>query len=335
MTDKEILEWLFEHRTSLKGYGKTWIASTLGISYSRLSKILKLVYSKLGSRESLLTYKGSFKDFLGAISEDLVDDTLYESNLPKILIFDIETAPMLAYVWGRWNQDIQLGQEVNEWFMLCWSAKWLFSSETHSDVLTPSEAKANDDKRITKSLYDLINKADIVVAYNGLKFDIPRMETLFLKHGLLPPAPYKVVDPMYTVKKRFSLSSNKLDSLAMFFGIDVKLHTTFDLWKGCMQGDKASLEYMREYNEKDVSILEEVYLHLLPWLKGHPNISNMTSMDVCPFCGKPHPEEMDAYYYTGVNAYKTYRCPSCGGVFRGRKSIKTEHKTNYVSTMSR
>ena len=29
-------------------------------------------------------------------------------RVPKILLFDLETAPMRAYVWSRWKQDITL-----------------------------------------------------------------------------------------------------------------------------------------------------------------------------------------------------------------------------------
>src|SRR3990167_3818406 len=42
---------------------------------------------------------------------------------PKILLFDIETTPNLAYVWGKYEQDVI--QYKSEWYMLSWSAKWL------------------------------------------------------------------------------------------------------------------------------------------------------------------------------------------------------------------
>ena len=48
------------------------------------------------------------------------------NKFPKILLFDVETAPMRAYVWGRWKQNISLNETISEWYMLCWSAKWLY-----------------------------------------------------------------------------------------------------------------------------------------------------------------------------------------------------------------
>lgn len=250
-------------------------------------------------------------------------DRVQKSYIPKILLFDIETAPMLAYVWKRWKENISLDQTVSEWFMICWSAKWLYSSEIMGDVLTSEEALAQDDTRIVKSLWELFNEADIVIAFNGLAFDVPKANTRFLAAGLNPPAPYHIVDPMKTLKKKFGFSSNKLDNLAMFFGIDTKLHTDFDLWKRCMQGDPEALSYMMEYNLKDTDILEEVFIKMLPWISNMPNISNIVEKDVCPFCGCEEPGiELDKLYYTGVNSYKLYRCPECGAIHRSRLPVK-------------
>ena len=70
--------------------------------------------------------------------------------LPKILILDIETAPMRVYVWRRWKQNVYPDQVISDWFMLTWSAKWLYSEEIISDRLTSQEAINENDKRITE-----------------------------------------------------------------------------------------------------------------------------------------------------------------------------------------
>ena len=53
---------------------------------------------------------------------------------PKILLLDIETSPNVAYVWGKWEQNVI--DYVKEWNIICFSAKWL------------------DGKHITKSSAD-------------------------------------------------------------------------------------------------------------------------------------------------------------------------------------
>ena len=86
-------------------------------------------------------------------------------KLPKILIFDIESSPSKVYSFGRFNVNIYLDQVIQDPIMLTWSAKWLFSDTVMSDRLTPEEVLKVDDYRIVKSLWSLLNEADIVVAH--------------------------------------------------------------------------------------------------------------------------------------------------------------------------
>ena len=246
-----------------------------------------------------------------------------EKQLPKILIFDIETAPMQAFVWKRWKENISLEQTISESFMLCWSAKWLYEEETFGDCLNSKEAIQENDFRIVKSLYDLINKADILVAYNGKNFDIPYMNQRFLVYNLPPYRPVGVVDPYETAKTVFKFSSNKMDNIATQLGLQNKLKTDFSLWKGCMSGDTASLNAMLKYNKQDVVVLEEIYTKMLPWLKKHPNISNyFEDKDRCVKCGDSDFTKLEGkYYYTPSGKYQLYRCNNCNTVFRGKVNL--------------
>lgn len=248
-----------------------------------------------------------------------------QSKFPKILIMDIETAPLKAYIWKRWKENISLDQTISEWFMFCWSAKWLFSAETMSNCVTPKESLNEDDSRIVKSLWKLIDEADIIITHNGDRFDIPKMNSRFLLAGLPPTTSYFSIDTKKISCTQFGFSSNKLDALAGYFGIEHKLDTNFNLWKRCLEGDKEALNYMETYNKKDVEILEEVYLKLRPWIKNHPNIGNFLELDtpVCSNCGHTEVDKLeDKYYYTSVGKYSIYRCPKCGAMSRGRKTLK-------------
>lgn len=242
-----------------------------------------------------------------------------EKTLPKILIFDIETAPMQAFVWRRYKENISLDQTISESFMLCWSAKWLYSEEVMGDCLTSEEALGENDFRIVNSLYNLINEADIIVAYNGKSFDIPYMNQRFLVYGFPPYVPVQVIDPYETAKSVFRFSSNKMDNIATQLGLQNKIKTDFDLWKGCMKGDRKSLEDMLKYNKQDVVVLEEIYCQILPWIKNHPNISNyFEDKNVCVKCGSEDIQELSRYFYTPSGKYKLYRCKNCGAIFRGK-----------------
>lgn len=242
----------------------------------------------------------------------------------KILLLDIETAPMKAYVWKRWKENISLDQTISEWFMLCWSAKWLYSEETMGECLTPDEVANEDDSRIMRKLWTLLDEAVVVVTHNGNKFDLPKINSRLLMNDLPPYKPVFSVDTCKVCKYTFGFSSNKLDALAGYFGFDHKLKTDFDLWKKCMEGDEESLNYMLEYNKMDVIILEDVYLKLRPYIKGHPNTNLFMAEQgsYCCSCGSKDIEEVEGkYYYTSVGKYKLYRCSHCGSLSRGREAV--------------
>ena len=71
---------------------------------------------------------------------------------PNILLLDIETAPSSAYVWNFFKTYINQEQVLTDWFMLGWSVKWLFEPDVYSEFLSPEEALAKNDKRITQDL---------------------------------------------------------------------------------------------------------------------------------------------------------------------------------------
>lgn len=267
-------------------------------------------------------------------AKNIVRQSVPKTTGPKILIIDIETAPMRAYVWKRWKENISLPQTISEWFMLSWSAKWLYSSEVISEVLTPEEVRVESDLRITKSLWLLLDKADIVVAHNGDKFDIPKINSRFIVNGLTPTSNYTQIDTLKVAQRSFGFSSNKLDALAGYFGFDHKIETNFQLWKSCMEGDREALNYMRIYNEQDVKLLEEVYIKMRPWIKPHPNVSlyNDVNTKQCCTCGSKDVELLEGkYYYTSVGAYRVYKC-KCGAHSRGRKSVIEKSKN--VNTLT-
>ena len=254
----------------------------------------------------------------------------------NILIFDIETAPLRAYVWSRWKQNIYLSQTISEWFIISWAAKWLDSSEVYSQCLTSTEIKAENDRRIVEHLWFLIDQADIIIAHNGKHFDTPKMNARFLLCGLPPTSPYIQIDTKEVAAKQFGFSSNKLDALAGYFGIEHKDDTDFELWAECMKGNATSLKYMEKYNRKDVVILEKVYLILRPWIKNHANVGLYMEDDrmVCPACGSVNLEEDNSFYYTSVNKYEVMRCSDCGAIARLRNtSYPKDKKKNLIMSL--
>ena len=51
-----------------------------------------------------------------------------EWYMTKILYYDIETAPNLAYVWGQYQQDVI--EHEREWYIMCVSYRWEHQKRT-------------------------------------------------------------------------------------------------------------------------------------------------------------------------------------------------------------
>jgi len=244
----------------------------------------------------------------------------WETKQPKVLLIDIETTPIKAAVWGTWKQRINYEQVLEDWFMLSYSAKWLFDSNVMGSVLTPDEAIHKDDSRIARELWKLFDWADVLIGHNISGFDLPKTQTRFLMNKLAPPSPFRVIDTLKVAQHNFRFASNKLDYIGELLLHDRKLKTDFALWLRCLAGDRESLNYMLSYNKKDVLLLEEAYVFLRPYIKSHPNMAIYQEAiePTCPTCGSVDIDEC-GHYSTSVNRYLAFRCKDCGAICRSRK----------------
>lgn len=232
----------------------------------------------------------------------------------KILLFDIETAPNLAYVWGKWEQDVLSFKE--HWYIISFAYKYLGEKETYVYALPDFKLykkEPSNDRELVGKLWKLFDEVDVIVGQNVDAFDIKKSNARFLKHGLEPPSPYKTIDTLKIARKYFKLDSNKLDDLGDYFNIGRKIQTGgFNLWLGCIGGDKEAWHKMKEYNKQDVILLEKVYYKLRAWDKTGANLNLILGgFSNCPRCHSEHVTK-NGFYYTKVNTYQSYRCLNCG-----------------------
>jgi uncharacterized protein YprB with RNaseH-like and TPR domain len=229
----------------------------------------------------------------------------------KILFLDIETSPNTAHVWGLWNQTVGINQLLESSYVLCWAAKWADSDEVMFDSVHQSRPRL-----MVKRIHNLLEQADMVVHYHGSSFDIPTLNKEFISHKLAPPSPYKEVDLLKTVRKRFKFTSNKLDYVAHKLGLGKKHpHEGHSLWIKCMNNDPDAWAVMEAYNRQDVKILEQLYHRLLPWIKNHPNLSAFHNRPCCPNCGS-HKAHRRGYALTQAGKYQRYQCQTCHAWYR-------------------
>jgi DNA polymerase elongation subunit (family B) len=235
----------------------------------------------------------------------------------KILLLDIETAPMTALVWGLWDQNISPNHIIDSSYMLCYAAKW----HKETDIIFDS-VHHSKPKKMLKGLHGLLNDADVVVHYNGNKFDMPTINKEFVLNSFSPPSPYKQIDLLRVVRSSFRFPSNKLDYVSQRLGLGEKVeHEGMALWTKCMKGDKEAWKRMQDYNAQDVVLLESLYDTLRPWIKNHPNHNMYSEGAVCPNCSSTHLQKRGVAMST-TGAYQRYQCRDCGTWSQGTKSTR-------------
>lgn len=228
----------------------------------------------------------------------------------KILLLDIETSPNTAHVWGLWQQNVGINQLLESSYVMCWAAKWYGEKTIHFG-------------KDLKKIYNMINEADVVIHYNGKKFDMPTLNKEFLLHGWTPPAPYKQIDLLRVVRSQFRFPSNKLDYVAQRLGLGKKVsHEGHELWIKCMAGDAAAWKRMEKYNKHDVVLLEKVYNKLLPWIKGHPNHNIYGNSDHnCPTCGS-NSLQRRGFNHSITGTSQRFQCTKCGSWSQSVKTVR-------------
>lgn len=241
----------------------------------------------------------------------------------KILYMDIETAPLLAYIWSPADDYVNHDRLIHDSWILTWSAKWAHESKVRTGVVTPSEALMQDDTRLLVDLADLLRSADIVVAHNGDKFDIPVINGRLVQLGLKPLGPIKTIDTLTLARKSFKIAYKNLDYLGEILGLGRKLKTGFELWKRAYHGDPKALKAMSKYNVQDVLLLEKVFDAMKPYVKG---LTRLVEADydgeyACPTCGS-HDLTRRGFHRTNAGTYQRYVCNDCGRYSKDRTAIK-------------
>ena len=163
------------------------------------------------------------------------------------------------------------------------------------------------------AIWSLLDRADICIAQNGDSFDFKRINARFLIHRISPPSPYRTIDTLKVAQTVFGFNSNRLNEIGKSLSEGEKLrHRGFEMWKGCMTGKKSDWALMKQYNIKDVKLLERIYLRFRPWIKNHPNLSVYKENECCSKCGS------NVIQWRGMlmkqsGRYRRYQCTKCGG----------------------
>jgi DNA polymerase elongation subunit (family B) len=197
-----------------------------------------------------------------------------ERDIPKVLFLDIETKPLKAWVWGTYDQNIPLEMLIEDWSVLSWSAKWAGSAESEVIYMDNRKKKGEalvDDKKLLQPLWKLMDEADIIIAQNGDRFDLPKLQARFIEHDMGCPSEFSTIDTL-KLGRKFGFTSHKLAYMTEKLNKKYKKqdHSDFKgfkLWNECIAGNMKAWKSMELYNKYDVLSLEELFLKLSEFIK--------------------------------------------------------------------
>ena len=244
-----------------------------------------------------------------------------ESTPPKILAFDIETAPLLVHVFQLFGNDAIGTNAINQdSFILSFAAKFLHEDKVYYFDNRKGKDKTND-RKIIEQAHALMREADILLGHNIDRFDIKKMNARFIKYGLDPLPKIQTIDTLKIAKRYFSFTSNKLEYLAKFLGCTPKSsHAKFsglELWTECLKNNQAAYDELRLYNEQDVLTQIEVYQKLA---KYDQSLNFQAYQYATCICGSTTFHK-DGYNYTKQGQFQRYRCSQCGKIYIGKENL--------------
>jgi DNA polymerase elongation subunit (family B) len=235
-----------------------------------------------------------------------------------ILHIDIETAPIKGYFWDLRTNYIPKDHVVEAGYTMCYAYKWHGTSGVSFKSIW-------DDgyEEMVRHAHELLERADAVVHYNGMKFDIPVLNWEFAQVVGYPPTKFHHIDLYREVRKNFKIMSYKLDYVAQVLLGDRKVkHLGMDTWAASLAGDTKARKLMEKYNKKDVALLPKLYKKMLPWIKTHPNHALYTEQErpVCTNCGSTKVHKVGVEKLK-TQQYQRYRCAVCKTPLRDTKRL--------------
>lgn len=238
----------------------------------------------------------------------------------RVTFFDIETAPIIAAVWGLYDQNIPYHHVVHEWFIICASWQVLGSERIASTSVLDDEKRFADDHRddfhVVQRLCKMIDSTDVLVAHN-IKFDWGKFMARVVFHDLTPPKKPILVDTLREARK-YKFTSNKLDDLGALLDTGRKIKLNPGEFVLCALGNKPAIRRMVKYNRGDLPPLVKLYTRLEKYSASYPNIAILKhGVLCCPSCLSSDLQSRGVQkiksdnFYTATAAYRRYQCLDC------------------------
>lgn len=266
-------------------------------------------------------------------------------STPRILVLDIETAPILALVFRTFRAYIPINQQVEDWYVMAYGAMWLSENPITGELEKDKKAviyrdqrtcpEYENDKSLVKEIKALMDEADIIIAHNGKQFDFKRLNWRMAIHKLQKPTSYRMIDTKEIAYKNFGATSNKLEFLTEklnrhYKKLKHKNFPGFELWREIvLKRSREAWDEMKEYNIYDVLSLAELYQNTLkPW-DSDTNYFVYQDEIACR-CGSDEYKK-NGWHYAQTRKYQRYKCTQCGYEWRDVRATRCARFTSAIT----
>ena len=254
---------------------------------------------------------------------------------PKILYYDIETTPLLAYIWRCGKQVVrhnQLAKSNKKYDIICITYCWNDGKPAKSLDWGYLE---QDSSKMIEKFDEIIREADITIGKNSDSFDVKHINTLRMLSGLpgMPEWSMYTDDLQKQMKKHFYLPSYSLDYFSELLGFGGKMKMEFSDWIHIVEQTRGEgrkrFAKMIEYGKKDVEDTRAIWEHCEKHFTPKFNANHLNKGMVCSNCGSENIRK-NGTRYRGQTKYQHFYCNGHGG-YGGRAPIKKNGQLGKIS----
>lgn len=249
----------------------------------------------------------------------------------RILALDVESKPALIWAYSIWNINAGIAQIQEPPGIISWSYRWADEPKKNNVY------RWADEEGAWEELWDRLNEADAVLHFNGRSFDMPYINSEFIRHdvrGGRPYSPVRQIDLMKQIKKNTRNISNKLQWLSTdLLGFKGKVDANaLTLWLQMYNGTEAqkasARKKMETYCKQDVDLLIPMMKKYLPWMDGIGANLHNGDPDSCPNCGSGKLQRR-GYATSSIGKRQRWACTSCGAWLQSSRGGEFSNVRNH------
>jgi hypothetical protein len=234
-------------------------------------------------------------------------------NKPRVLLYDVETSPVLAWTWRTGKQYISHDQfkTGHKFDIICICYKFAGEKEIHS---LDWNYQKQDSSEMIQKFGDVVATADLTIGHNSDKFDVKQINTQRMLHNLDPISWPTSEDTLKQMRKIFYFPSYKLDYIAKLLTGSGKETMKFQDWINIVEKqDIKSFTKMIKYCKNDVLKLEEVWNRVKKYCpaKIHAGVITGIGRLSCPRCASSQ-NTKDGFKMTAKGRTQRFQCQDCG-----------------------